>query len=257
MIPFEKDNQRAYTLLLRIEIVLRECISRAYQSEFGVQWQKRIPGDLLLKIKKSQTDEWKPYFNFMKLGPLYYLTFAELVPILKLKTCLVFMSKLGGDGFLRQLENLFAPRNAICHSRPVSSVGLMAVEALYAQLETALSIEEFARLLSKPDAGLAQDNAANVLIPALQEVVRCMPKLPPSFTIPEEYKTSTVQYWWKDDSLAGFNRLTVEIAMTIISEYNNLPVGVGCAGIRHGFIEQRNMGSVVQQAIVELEKVKL
>ena len=52
MIPFENDNQKAYLLLLRIEIVLRECLSRSFQSKFGQRWQKQLPGDLLTKIKK-------------------------------------------------------------------------------------------------------------------------------------------------------------------------------------------------------------
>ena len=53
MIPFEKDNLTAYALLLRIEIVLRECLRRALEAEHGVQWQKKIHGDLLKKIRKS------------------------------------------------------------------------------------------------------------------------------------------------------------------------------------------------------------
>ncbi len=36
MIPFENDDLRAYALLLRIEIVLRECLRRALEAEHGV-----------------------------------------------------------------------------------------------------------------------------------------------------------------------------------------------------------------------------
>jgi hypothetical protein len=57
---------------------------------------------------------------------------------------------------LKQLENIFAPRNAICHSRPVSSVGLKTIETLYAEMETAMTADGLAQLIAKPDAGLSQ-----------------------------------------------------------------------------------------------------
>ena len=53
MIPFESDNLKAYSLLLRIEIALRELLRISMESEFGVQWRKRLPGELLKKIKES------------------------------------------------------------------------------------------------------------------------------------------------------------------------------------------------------------
>src|SRR3990170_4737287 len=163
MIPFENDNLRAYTLLLRIEIVLRECLRKALEAEHGVQWQKKLQGELLKKIRKSQTDEYKPQFDFIRLGPLYYLTFGELLTQLQQSPCRSVSEKLGGDCFLKQLENVFTPRNAVCHSRPVSSVGLKTIETLYAQMETALTADTLARLIAKPDTGLAQFEAANGL----------------------------------------------------------------------------------------------
>jgi len=119
MIPFEAENLRAYSLLLRIEIALRELLRSSYESEFGSQWRKRLPGDLLKKINGSQTEENRPQFNFIRLGPLYYLSFGELLPLLQQKSGQAAAKKLGGDCILKQLENLFVPRNAVCHSRPV------------------------------------------------------------------------------------------------------------------------------------------
>jgi hypothetical protein len=67
MTPFEPENLTAYTLLLRIEIALRESLRASLESEFGPDWQKRLPGDLLKKIRKSQAEEHRPQFNFIRL----------------------------------------------------------------------------------------------------------------------------------------------------------------------------------------------
>lgn len=257
MIPFENENLKAYALLLRIEIALRELLRISLEAEFGVQWRKRLPGELLKKIKESQTEENRPQFGYVRLGPLYYLTFGELLTLLQQKSGRTVAEKLGGDCVLKQLENIFVPRNAICHSRPVSSVGLKTIETLYAEMETALTTDGLAGLISKPDAGLAQDQAANGMIPALKDVLRDLPNLPPSFVIPDVFQAATAQFWWADDSLAGFNRSIVEAAIAVINEYNTLPAGVGCAATRQRFIEQCNINKGVQQAIAELEKVKL
>ena len=68
MIPFEQENLRAYTLLLRIEIVLRECLRESLKSEFGVDWQKKLPGELHKIVKQKQAEENKPQFNFIRLA---------------------------------------------------------------------------------------------------------------------------------------------------------------------------------------------
>jgi hypothetical protein len=256
MIPFEQENQRAYILLLRIEIALRELLKISLESQFGVSWQKKLPGELLTKIKKSQTEENKPQFDFIRLGPLYYLTFGELLTLLQQKSGRQVAENLGGDCFLKQLENLFSPRNALCHARPVSSVGLKTIETLYAQLETALKAERMARLLAKPDIGLSQQAAAEALIPSLQLVLNDVPNLPSIFSVPETFQTAASQFWWADESLAGFNCAAVDAAMTLIREYNSLPKGVGSAATRQRFCEQREIVKRLQEAITELKKAK-
>lgn len=255
MIFFEDDNLKAYSLLLRIEIVLRELLKTAFESEFGKAWQKRLPGELLKKIRESQTEENRPQFNFIRLGPLYYLTFGDLLTLLKQKSGYTVAQRLGGDIFLKQLENIFSPRNALCHSRPVSPVGLKAIETLYAEIEAALTADGMAQLTSKPDTGLARDDAAKSIIPALKEVLSALTELPSAFNLPETSQTAMAQYWWTDDALAGFNRSRVETAIALIREYNILPTGVGSAGNRYRFCEQRDMKSKIQEAITELEKI--
>ena len=253
MISFEDDNSKAYVLLLRIEIALRELLRNSMKSELGVTWSKRLPGDMLKKIKESQTEENRRKFGYVRLGPLYYLTFGELLTLLKQKPGHPVAEKLGGKHVLAQLEDIFVARNAVCHSRPVSSPDLQQIETLLGNIETALGAAEFARLIAKPDVGLTQDQAANGLILALKEVLHALPELPPSFAIPDVIQDATNQFWWADDLLAGFNRSIIETAILVIREYNALPAGVGSAGARQGFIDQRMVSTRVLLAIGELE----
>lgn len=257
MIPFEEDNLRAYVLLLRIEIVLRECLRQSMESEFGPYWQKRLPGDLRKIIKESQDAEHKPQFNFLRLGPLYYLTFGELLGLLQRAEGRSVAERLGGGCFLKQLENLLAPRNALCHSRPVSSVGLKTVETLYAQMETALTEEVLAQLMADPDIGLSQEEAVKAIKPLLEQALHELPDLPRAFPIPKAYELAERQFWWADDSLATFSCSCVESAIALIREYNAIPIGVGSAGNRQKFCDQRGMKKQIQDAIIELGKVAL
>jgi len=167
MIPFENDNLKAYSLLLRIEIVLRELLRDSYELEFGKQWRKRLPEAILKKIKESQAEENRPQFGYVRLGPLYYLSFGELMTLLQQKASRAVAERLGGSCVLKQLENIFVPRNAVCHSRPVSSVGLKTIETLYAEIEAALTTDGLRQIVSNPDAGISQKEASKLLLSAL------------------------------------------------------------------------------------------
>jgi hypothetical protein len=256
MIPFESDNLKAYTLLLRIEIVLRELLKVSYESEFGQQWRKRLPGDLLKKIKESQAEENRPQFAYVRLGPLYYLTFGELLILLQQKSGRSVAVRLGGECIIKQLENVFVPRNAVCHSRPVSAVGLKTVETLYAEIEAALTPNMLEQLISTTDTGLSQDHAASELLSCLNSVLSNIDGLPASFTIPEILRAASSQFWWADDALAGFNRGVVESVFKCVEEYNKLPSGVGCALTRQRYCEQNQLKLQICSAITELKKVK-
>lgn len=257
LISFEHDNLKAYSLLLRIEIALRELLRIALEKDHGPNWRKRLPGDLLKKIKDSQNEENRPQFDYVLLGPLYYLTFGELLTVLRQKSAQSVAEKLGGDAILKQLENVFGPRNAICHSRPVSVVGLMAIETLYAEIETALTSDGLAQLISKPDTGLNQHEAAKTLLGPLKQILRDIPSLPSELPIVDAYQMAVAQYWWADDILAGFNRASVEAAFALIQGYNAIPRGVGSAGIKQRFREKYELEKRIQEAIIELEKTPL
>lgn len=255
MIPFETDNVRAYQLLLRIEIALRECLRELLEAEHGRQWQRRLQGELLKKVRQSQLEENRPHFNFVRLGPLYYLTFGELLTQLRQGPSRSITEKLGGEAFLKQLENVFLPRNAICHSRPVPPVGLQVIESLYGQIEAALTTAGLARLLAAPDTGLEQFTAARGLIAALRNNVAALPSLPKTLELPEILLSAQIQYWWGDDSLAGFQVSRVETAFRLVTEYNALPKGVGSAGTRQRFLELNDVAKRFHEGIEALERL--
>jgi hypothetical protein len=255
MIPFEAENLQAYKLLLRIEIVLRECLRELFEAKYGRQWQRRLQGELLKKIRQSQADENRPHFNFIRLGPLYYLTFGELITQLRQASSRSIADQFGGDAFLKQLENVLLPRNAICHSRPVPAVGLQVIEALYAQMEVALTADKFARLLAAPDCGLDQVAVANALIAALTTNAASLHLLPKTLELPDLFLSAQNQYWWADETLAGFDVLRVDQAFRLIADYNALPKGIGSSAARQHFIQTNELETRFQEAIRELEQV--
>src|SRR5436309_14585589 len=114
MLEYEAANVEAYTLLLRIEVGLRELLRKTLTEQLGPGWGKRLPGDLLTKVREAQRDEEsKRQFDFVRLGPLYYLTLGELAIVLRQATAREALACLGGAAFVAQLENLLPVRNAI------------------------------------------------------------------------------------------------------------------------------------------------
>ena len=121
-VPFENTNIDALRFLLRIEVATREVLSRIMSAEHGQTWRKRIPGELLGKIRAAERDEAsRRQFAFARLGPLYYLTLGELLPVLRQNHSAAALMSLGGLAFVNELEALLPARNAACHGRPVSA----------------------------------------------------------------------------------------------------------------------------------------
>jgi hypothetical protein len=256
MMWFEEENQKAYVLLLRIEVALRELLKASMAAEFGTQWRKRLPGEFLKKVKSSQTEENQPQFGFLRLGPLYYLTFGELLTVLQQRAGRQVAERFGGDVFLKQLEGLFSPRNALSHSRPVSSGGLRAIETLYSQMETALTIEGLEDVLRSPDTGILQDKAAEAIIGGFEDALSALSDLPPKLPVLEMFEEVRAQFWWADDSLAGFQREIVETAVAKTEAYNSIPGGVGAAGARQRLCEEQDLQGSFRSSIEELKKLR-
>ena len=255
LVPFETDNTRAYLLLLRIEIALRELVRQAYQGEFGDKWRRRIPGDLLRKIRAAESsDAAKRQFGFRRLGPLYYLTFGELLTLLQQNTCTSALTPLGGTSFVAQIENLSAVRNAISHARAVSCASLTATEALYAQLESALSPETLAAMLASPDVGLDPDDVRSRCAAWLGRLPPQVRQLRTPLDSMPDHQNAKNQYWWGDIRLAGFDTASVDQIVELVHGYNALAVGVGSAGVRQRFVTCNNLREKLDLAIHTLAR---
>jgi hypothetical protein len=253
MIPFEQDNLDAYKLLLRIEVILRESLRESYEEQFGNSWRNRLPGDLLKKIRDAQVEEKQPQFDYLCLGPLYYLSMGELLSLLQQKSGSGVARRFGGECFIKQIENILGPRNAICHARCVSSIGLKLIEVLYLQMEATLTPNGLKELLLKPDTGIYQESVARGLIPWLNEAEAIICQLDNPVPITPIYDTAKSQYWWGNTALAGFDCVIIDQVTILLIEYNALPAGIGSAAGRQRFCEDRNLVTVLESAIKQLE----
>lgn len=256
MISFEGDNIRAYVLLLRIEITLREALRAIYEAELGSHWQKRLPGDLLTKIRASQAEEHRPQFGFVRLGPLYYLTLGELLILLQQKPGKGLAIRLGGDVFVKQLESVLSPRNALAHSRPVPQAALGAIETLYAGMVTALTPDEVQRLTAAPDVGMTQSEAVGHLQAAVSIVRAQVCSRSPALEVAEVFDVVERQFWWADPILAGFDPAFVEKALGLIVGYNALPKGIGTDWVRQKYCDDHGMLEQLDRTLYELQRLK-
>jgi hypothetical protein len=257
MVPFEEDNLKGYKLLLRIEIVLRECLRESLREQSGQHWRRMLPGDLLVKIRNAQREENRPQFNHVLLGPLYYLTLGELIPMLRQKPGRPTADRFGGQNFVSQLENILGPRNALCHGRSISSIGLGAIESLYKQMENVLTPDGFAKATSSPDTGKFPDEAARELIPWFEKVKSILSELRRPIPVDDCYWLATRQYWWGDTELSGFDCTPTDQAVALIEDYNLLPSGVGSAAVRQRFCENHCLLATLNNARKEVAKILL
>lgn len=250
MVPFESDNVATYRLLLRIEIALRELIRQAYEAEFGSRWRRRIPGQLLQRIRAAESDDdSKKQYGFRRLGPLYYLTFGDLLTMLRQRPCRSMVAAMGGPSFVAQVENLASPRNAICHARAIPSAAVLAAQALYAQLENGCSQTRLRALLASPDVGLDPAVVRSQCASWLRELQHNLPRLhAPLPTLPDHEKAAS-QYWWGDLHLADFDTHAIDAIATLVQEYNALPVAVGSAAARRRFLQTHDLPRAVEAAL--------
>jgi hypothetical protein len=249
MVPFENDNIAAYRLLLTIEVALRELVRTTFQEQFGSSWRKRLPGPLLTKVREAERDEdSKRQFDFARLGPLYYLTMGELIEDLAQAPAKPVLDLVGGSSFLSQLQNLLPVRNAVGHSRAVSSTGLLSTQAIYQQLLTALGEERLRQLLSHPDIGLRSPEAAVHLLEWFQRSLRVIRDLESPCPQPTILQQARDQHWWGNTGAATFDCRLVEEAAAIVNEYNAIPMGLGSRDLRRRFIDDRSPLKVIESA---------
>ncbi len=236
VVPYEDDNVRAYRLMLRIEVALRELVSQAYEQKYDRNWQKSLPGPFLSKIRESQRQENQPRFGFARLGPLYYLTFGELCELLRQSTGGNAVALLGGESFVAQLDALFGPRNAVAHGRPVPASAMALIEGLYLQMETALTEEGLSHLVCSPSIGVFPEETRPVLAAWLHEADLAFSRLDRECPVEPLYRTCGRQFWWGETELAGFDCQVVDAAAKAIDGYNALPKGLGSAIDRQHYL---------------------
>lgn len=251
MVPFEEINKEAGTLLLRIEVVLRELLAREYRAQHGIEWQRRIPGALLAKIRASQVAETRPQYDFLRLGPFYYLTFGELLESLKQGPGRELTRKLGGDTIIGKLEGLLAPRNAIAHSRSVSQVGLKAAQALYAEIATAVGPDRFVELAARPQAGVYPDEVRPVVCRWLLEIRKSVVEFTP-LSSNDRFADAQAQYWWPDEPMAGFCTSAIDEIAEAVDKLRAVTDGIGSAAPRLQIIRETDLRAKIDAALNDL-----
>ncbi len=255
MIPFEEENVRAYRLLLWIEVTARECIRYCMAQRHGETWRKHIPGPLLKKVRDSEMEENRPHFDYIRLGPLYYLTLGEIVPMLSQKVSKDIVELFGGEWIIEDIKKILGPRNAICHARPVPSAGISAIETLHKQMTIALQSHQLEHVVTSPDTGVSPDDTSKALIPWLDGLVPRFAALQSPLEIHDMYESAILQYWWGTQELAGFNCEAVESLIKFIHQYNSLPQGLGSARKRQLLCENKQPSQLIETAIKELKRV--
>jgi hypothetical protein len=250
LIPFEDANIETYRLLLRIEVAIREVLRKTLEEAHGARWRRQLPPDLRKQIHEAETEEnRRRQFDFMRLGPLYYLSLGDLLKVLQLSASARAVERIGGKVLLEQLNNIFPPRNALAHSRGVSQAGLHCVRALYSQIEAALTPEGLIALLATPDVGLRPDEVVPQLTSWLRDSCCRLERLERCCPIPSIYEQATQQYWWEMPDVAGFDSEVVDRAVSLFNDYNTLPQGIGSAVDRQRLVETRDGKNIVASAL--------
>lgn len=255
LISFEEENVQAFKLLLRIEVATRECIRYGMEKSYGPSWRRHIPGEVLKKIRDSELTENRPNFNYVRLGPLYYLTLGELIPILRQKISSNVVEIFGGDWFISEFESILGLRNALCHARPVPSPGLKVLDSLYQRMKTALESNSLIEIVSNPDVGMFPEDAAELMAPWIENLNNLVSTLRSPIAVHEAYEAATRQYWWGMPELAGFDCSAVDRVVRFLNDYNSLATGVGSAAVRQRFCDDKKPAHMIDTAFRELKRI--
>ena len=255
MVPFEKLNSEAYVKILRIEIVIREVVREKYFQEFGRKWKKRIPGELLTKIRESEkNDDLISETGYVALGSLYYLTYGEIISAIEKQNKIRQALELElGANFLDLCGHIRAPRNAIAHNRSITRQGANDVNHLYEFLNSKLSPEKFEDYARNPTAGLFIEDAKIKIKEYLNDVLSSVK----SFKIIEQNNILDLaieQHWWSTVADNDLNFEKLESCAELISKYSKLThVGIGTSGKINRFIHKNNFAGLVTEAIASIK----
>jgi hypothetical protein len=253
MVPFEESNVEALKLFIRLEVALRELLARGLARLHGNSWRKRLPGSLLKKIRQCENEESsRAQFGFLRLGPLYYLSFGELLELLDQKDGAEIVASARLGGLRHQFSNLLPVRNALAHSRAVTPTGLRAIQSCYEQLTTALGVDTLSELLSNPETGIPPEHAIIDLRAFVEGVRASAAELDSIIPITPSLDLIQHQYWWGNQELSGFDCSVIEPIITFARSYNRLSSGVGSAGERQDLVRSTAIGEAIQVALLAL-----
>ena len=256
-VPFEERNVEGYRLVLYVEVALREIAKNEYEKTYGHDWQKRIPGQLLRRIRDDQKDEQKhASLDFRRLGPLYYLTFGEIVDLAAQKPVVEVVRAILGQHGLELIKELILPRNSLAHCRDLSHAALTTLRTVSSRMESGLTACGLSGLLKNPDVGLYPEDAAVSLGSWLGATLTDIEHIRAVSSSDRDYRAAASQYWWSSTDLAGFDVAMVNSVANKLRQYQRLPGGVGAAAARQHFLEQSGLLNELQQAIQMLEAVK-
>ena len=252
-VPFADANIEGYRCLLYVEIALREVAKHALCTEYGEAWQRRIPGHYLNKIRADQNDEAnRANLGFRRLGPLYYLTFGELVELSLQRPVVELVRRVLGQHGPELLKDIVPSRNAIAHCRNLPENALASVRTLNMHMATGLTQHALAHLTQQPDIGLYPDEARKRLVNWLVRVRTVVTTRRALSSDSADYHRAAHQYWWSSSDLAGFDVRRVDRLATAILDYSALPSGVGAVLARERCISASSLLSELDDVILML-----
>ena len=249
-ISFVDRNTEGYRCLVYVEVSLRELARYALRQHYGEKWQRRIPGRYLQKIRNDQKDDaTQASLGFRALGPLYYLTFGELVELSSQKPVVALVKDVLGEQGPQLLQASVPARNAIAHSRDLTENALATIRALKMRMVTGLAEKGLARLPREPDIGLYPEKARKRLADWFKRVRSSLSALQSLPREQEDYDEASRQYWWSSSDLAGFDVARVERLAAKIRDYARLPGGVGAVATRQRYISESGILSDLEAAV--------
>ena len=256
-VAFAERNAEGYRCLLYVEVALRELAKHELRRHHGEKWQRRIPGRYLQKIRNDQKDEaMQASFGFRKLGPLYYLTFGELVELSSQKPIVDRLKGVLGQQGPELLRESVPSRNAVAHCRDLTENALATVRALKMRMVTGLTANDLVGLLQEPDIGLYPEEARMRLAGWLRRVRSTLCQLRSLSAEQEDYEMASRQYWWSSSELADFDVERVDSLAIKIRTYSSLPRGVGAAAHRQRFISESGILTELDNTILVLGKMR-
>ena len=192
--------------------------------------------------------------GFRALGPLYYLTFGELVDMSSQRPIVDLLKKVLGPQAPELLRESVPSRNAIAHCRDLTENALATIRTLKMRMEVGFAAHGLTGLLQEPDIGLYPEQACRRLADWLKRVQSALGKLQPLPAEQEDYHEATRQYWWSSSELAGFDVQRVDSLAAKLREYSHLRRGVGAAATRQRLISDSGMLPELQATILMLKE---